>query len=199
MSVRGRGRQGDKISAAYNAIPYVPVPIHCICNVFQVGLPVLRQQKRFDRSPELGTVRVQKLSKVKGGKGGENDPLMIWREKPEKPFDRGDFAVSTNTEFNGINFFDCSGYDDFRQVVIELLNEQLPVILINAHAGMKNWLCVFKIEKCMHICGDYTPIKVGDDSGDVMDIINAHIEGAGDVFDCLSALIERGYGSYARM
>lgn len=66
-----RGRKGDKIQIAFQAIPANPVPVDAFMRQYGVSLAVLRQSKRFDKTG-LGPVNVKqdKESKV----------LMIWRE-----------------------------------------------------------------------------------------------------------------------
>jgi len=67
-----RGRKGDKITAAFAAIPAEPVKAESFAENHSVSLAVLRQSKRFDKHPELGAVKVAK-DKTSGD-------LMIWRE-----------------------------------------------------------------------------------------------------------------------
>lgn len=69
-----RGRKGTKITQAFMAIPYEPTPVQAFAEKFEVSVPVLRQSKRFDTSPEKGPVRV-KLNKA-------TNILEIWREAP---------------------------------------------------------------------------------------------------------------------
>ena len=66
-----RGRKGDKILTAFQAIPSTPTPVDAFMRQYNVSLAVLRQSKRFDKTG-LGPVNVRqdKDSKV----------LMIWRE-----------------------------------------------------------------------------------------------------------------------
>lgn len=70
-----RGRKGDKISIAFNAIPTTPISADQFATDNGVSLAVLRQSKRFDPAPELGNVRVKKNKSTK--------TLEIWREDPE--------------------------------------------------------------------------------------------------------------------
>jgi len=67
-----RGRKGDKIAIAFEAIPETPINAETFAADHAVSIAVLRQSKRFDKSPELGTVKVKK-DKASGD-------LMIWRE-----------------------------------------------------------------------------------------------------------------------
>ncbi len=67
-----RGRKGTKIAEAFAAIPTTPTPVDAFATSHGVSLAVLRQSKRFDKSPELGAVRVKKDK--------ESKTLMIWRE-----------------------------------------------------------------------------------------------------------------------
>lgn len=69
-----RGRKGDNIAKAFEAIPADPTPVDTFANDHGVSVAVLRQSKRFDKSPELGSVRVKKDK--------ESKTLMIWREAP---------------------------------------------------------------------------------------------------------------------
>ena len=55
-----RGRKGNNISIAFNAIPATPVSADQFASDNGVSLAVLRQSKRFDSAPELGNVRVKK-------------------------------------------------------------------------------------------------------------------------------------------
>jgi hypothetical protein len=68
-----RGRKGDKIAKAFASIPNTPTPIEQYANTSGVSVAVLRQSKRFDKSPELGNVCVKKDKETKN--------LMIWREE----------------------------------------------------------------------------------------------------------------------
>lgn len=69
-----RGRKGDKISKAFSSIPTTAVPAEQFASDNNVSLAVLRQSKRFDTHPQLGTVHVKKDRQTK--------TLMIWREDP---------------------------------------------------------------------------------------------------------------------
>ncbi len=71
--LKKRGRKGDRIAKAFAAIPATPVPVEKFASENNVSLAVLRQSKRFDKSPEMGNVHVKK------DKGSGS--LMIWREK----------------------------------------------------------------------------------------------------------------------
>lgn len=73
-SGKRRGRQGKKIAEAFAAIPYTPTPIEAFRQQFNVSVPVLRQQKRFDPSQHLGRVRVKTDPETK--------QLMIYRDAP---------------------------------------------------------------------------------------------------------------------
>lgn len=70
---RKRGRKGTKISEAFRAIPETPISVDDFAAQYGVSIPVLRQSKRFDTSPDLGRV-VVKVDKDSG-------KLQIWREK----------------------------------------------------------------------------------------------------------------------
>jgi hypothetical protein len=72
VAPKKRGRKGTKIQEAFKSIPAAPVPVEEFAKQYGVSIPVLRQSKRFDTSPDLGEVRV-KVSKDTG-------KLMIWRE-----------------------------------------------------------------------------------------------------------------------
>ena len=69
-----RGRKGDKIANAFEAIPTNPTPVEAFATKHGVSIAVLRQSKRFDKSLEKGSVRVKKDK--------ESKTLMIWRETP---------------------------------------------------------------------------------------------------------------------
>lgn len=69
-----RGRKGDNIANAFSAIPLKPTPVLAFAESKGVSLAVLRQSKRFDVKPELGTVHVKKDKTSK--------TLMIWRDTP---------------------------------------------------------------------------------------------------------------------
>lgn len=71
-SPKKRGRKGDKIANAFKAIPKTPTEAEKFAADHSVSLAVLRQSKRFDRSPDLGKVRVKKDKATQ--------TLMIWRE-----------------------------------------------------------------------------------------------------------------------
>lgn len=72
VAPKKRGRKGTKIQEAFKSIPAAPVAVDDFAKQYGVSVPVLRQSKRFDTAPDLGTVRV-KVSK-------ETGKLMIWRE-----------------------------------------------------------------------------------------------------------------------
>lgn len=75
LSSGRRGRKGDKIAKAFQAVPSTPTPIQTFAKQHNISVPVLRQSKRFDLNTELGNVRV-KMNK-------ESGILEIWREKVE--------------------------------------------------------------------------------------------------------------------
>lgn len=70
-----RGRKGDKISVAFNAIPTTATPVEKFAQDNNVSVAVLRQSKRFDPAPHLGNVKVKKNKTTK--------VLEIWREAPD--------------------------------------------------------------------------------------------------------------------
>ena len=72
LAPKKRGRKGTKIQEAFKSIPAAPIAVEDFARQYGVSVPVLRQSKRFDTAPDLGTVRV-KVSK-------ETGKLMIWRE-----------------------------------------------------------------------------------------------------------------------
>lgn len=51
-----KGRPGNRIKDAYADLTSVPTPVNNILSKHQVSLPVLRQTKRFDPTPEKGRV-----------------------------------------------------------------------------------------------------------------------------------------------
>lgn len=69
---RKRGRKGSNIATAFKAITTTPVEAGPFAVQYAVSLAVLRQGKRFDPHPELGTVKVKKHTDTK--------VLMIWRD-----------------------------------------------------------------------------------------------------------------------
>ena len=73
-SGKKRGRQGVNIASAFAAIPHTPTPVNEFKTRFNVSSHVLRQQKRFDPTPELGRVRVKTDSETK--------QLVIYRDQP---------------------------------------------------------------------------------------------------------------------
>lgn len=73
-STKRPGRRGNKIATAFGAVTSTPVDAEEFAKQHGVSISVLRQNKRFDTTPESGTVRVVK-DKEKG-------KLMIWRDSP---------------------------------------------------------------------------------------------------------------------
>lgn len=73
-AIKKRGRQGNKIAIAFSSIPHAPTPVEQYAVTHGVSLNALRQSSRFDKSPELGRVRVKKDK--------ETNTLMIWRDQP---------------------------------------------------------------------------------------------------------------------
>lgn len=73
-----RGRKGDKIARALQAVPMTQVPIDSFIAQHGVSLAVLRQAKRFmekmppDQVAAIGTVKVRQDKATK--------KLVIWRE-----------------------------------------------------------------------------------------------------------------------
>lgn len=51
-----KGRPGNRIKDAYADLTNIPTPVNNILSKHQVSLPVLRQTKRFDPTPEKGHV-----------------------------------------------------------------------------------------------------------------------------------------------
>lgn len=72
LTLKKRGRKGDKIAKAFAAIPATPTTVNTFIEEHSISLAVLRQSTRFDTSPRLGKVRVKK-DKQTGN-------LMVWRE-----------------------------------------------------------------------------------------------------------------------
>jgi hypothetical protein len=76
-----RGRKGNKITTALQAVPTSPIPVNQFITQHGVSLAVLRQAKRFvekmDQSDavQVGTVHVRQDKATK--------QLMIWREAGE--------------------------------------------------------------------------------------------------------------------
>lgn len=73
-AAKKRGRQGNKIATAFSSIPHEATPVEAYALQHGVSLNALRQSSRFDKSPELGRVRVKKDK--------ETNTLMIWRDQP---------------------------------------------------------------------------------------------------------------------
>lgn len=75
-----RGRKGDKISKALQAVPTAPMSVDAFIKEHGVSLAVLRQSKRFIEkmdttvASQIGTVHVRQDKTTK--------QLMIWRETP---------------------------------------------------------------------------------------------------------------------
>lgn len=69
-----RGRKGNNIAVAFEHIPYDPVLVTEFSSQYNVSLAVLRQSRRFDPKPSLGTVCVRTNK--------ETGLLMVWRERP---------------------------------------------------------------------------------------------------------------------
>jgi hypothetical protein len=67
-----RGRKGNNIAKAFESIPATATAAEDFASEHGVSVAVLRQSKRFDKSPEMGTVHVKKDKETK--------TLMIWRE-----------------------------------------------------------------------------------------------------------------------
>lgn len=65
-----RGRKGDKILKAFEAVPTAPVPVEQFVKQHGVSVAVLRQSKRFDKTGK-GIVNVKKDKATK--------TLMVWR------------------------------------------------------------------------------------------------------------------------
>ena len=69
-----RGRKGDNIKNAFNAIPTVPTDANAYISKHGISMNVLRQSKRFDKSGTPGIVHVRKDK--------ESGQLMVWRSDP---------------------------------------------------------------------------------------------------------------------
>lgn len=67
-----RGRKGDKITKAFQAITSSPIVADQFTKQHNISLAVLRQSKRFDKSGIPGTIHVKK----------REGALMVWREVP---------------------------------------------------------------------------------------------------------------------
>ncbi len=71
-----RGRKGDKIKNAFQAIPSDPTDANVYINEHGISMNVLRQSKRFDKSGTPGVVHVRKDK--------DTGNLMVWRSEPSK-------------------------------------------------------------------------------------------------------------------
>ncbi len=70
-----RGKRGNKIDTAFQAVTPTPVPATTFATKHDVSLAVLRQAKRFDKTG---------MSPVHVKKSKESGELMIWREAETK-------------------------------------------------------------------------------------------------------------------
>jgi hypothetical protein len=73
-----RGRKGNKIQAAFLAIPTTPMSVESFIKDHNVSVAVLRQSKRFIQSMEP-TIQ-QQIGKINVRLDKESKKLMIWKE-----------------------------------------------------------------------------------------------------------------------
>lgn len=77
-----RGRKGDKIAKALQAVPTSKVPVESFIKEHGISLAVLRQSKRFIAALDPATQ--QAIGKVNVRQDSASKQLMIWREEPSK-------------------------------------------------------------------------------------------------------------------
>lgn len=73
-----RGRKGDKIAIALQAVPLTSVPVDQFIAQYGVSLAVLRQSKRF--MTKLDPAVAAKIGKVNVRQDKATKQLVIWRE-----------------------------------------------------------------------------------------------------------------------
>lgn len=74
-----RGRKGDKITKALQAVPSSPMPVDKFIAEHGVSLAVLRQAKRFIEG--MDTQTAQSIGRVNVRQDKATRQLMIWREE----------------------------------------------------------------------------------------------------------------------
>lgn len=74
-----RGRKGDKIIRALQAVPTSPIPVDSFIAEHGVSLAVLRQSKRFIEGMDAGTAKT--IGRVNVRQDKTTRQLMIWREE----------------------------------------------------------------------------------------------------------------------
>jgi hypothetical protein len=73
-----RGRKGDKIQRALQAVTTTPVSVDSFIKQYGVSLAVLRQSKRF--LEKMDTTVSKKIGKINVRQDKSSKQLMIWRE-----------------------------------------------------------------------------------------------------------------------
>lgn len=73
-----RGRKGDKITKALQAVPTTPMSVDAFIAEHGVSLAVLRQSKRFIEGMDAATART--IGRVNVRQDKTTRQLMIWRE-----------------------------------------------------------------------------------------------------------------------
>lgn len=73
-----RGRKGDKISRALQAVTTTPVAVDSFIKQYGVSLAVLRQSKRFLEKMDNNVAK--KIGKINVRQDKNSKQLMIWRE-----------------------------------------------------------------------------------------------------------------------
>lgn len=76
-SPQKRGRKGNNIQAALNAVPAIPVDVNLFMQQHNVSLAVLRQSKRF--LEKMDATMSKKIGHVNVKKDKTTKSLMIWR------------------------------------------------------------------------------------------------------------------------
>ncbi|TFH10737.1 MAG: hypothetical protein E4H14_01975 [Candidatus Thorarchaeota archaeon] len=74
-----RGRKGDKISRALQAVTSTPVAVDSFIKQYGVSLAVLRQSKRFLEKMDNNVAK--KIGKINVRQDKNSKQLMIWREE----------------------------------------------------------------------------------------------------------------------
>lgn len=76
-----RGRKGDKITKALQAVPLTPTSVDSFIAEHGVSLAVLRQSKRFIEGMDAATART--IGRVNVRQDKTTRQLMIWREEQQ--------------------------------------------------------------------------------------------------------------------
>ena len=76
-----RGRKGDKITKALQAVPMAPMSVDAFIAEHGVSLAVLRQSKRFIEGMDAATAKA--IGRVNVRQDKATRQLMIWREQDQ--------------------------------------------------------------------------------------------------------------------